>query len=54
MGRGSADEAVVVVKVGANEGAVTHLRVKLSSSDPGKTRIGGEGWNMLPRFYVSL
>jgi hypothetical protein len=54
MGRGSADEAVVVVKMGAGEGAVTHPRVKLPSSDLGKIRIGGEGWNMFLRFYVSL
>lgn len=56
MGRGSADEAVVVVKMGANEGAVTYPypRAKLSSSDPGKIRIGGEGRNMFPRFDVSL
>ena len=54
MGRGSADEAVVVVKMVADEGAVTYPRVKLPSSDPVKIRIGGEGWNMLPRFYVLL
>jgi hypothetical protein len=29
MGRGSADEAVVVVKVGADEDAVTYPREKL-------------------------
>ena len=46
MGRGSADEAVVVVKMGADEGAVTYPRIKLPSSDPCKLRIGGEGWNM--------
>jgi hypothetical protein len=46
MGRGSADEAVVAVKVGANEGAVTYPRIKLPSSDPCKLRIGGEGRNM--------
>ena len=46
MGRGSADEAVVVVKVEADEGAVTYPRVKLPSSDPDKFGIGGEGWNM--------
>ncbi len=43
MGRGSADEAVVVVKLKANEGAVTYLRVKLSASNKD---VGGEGWNM--------
>jgi hypothetical protein len=47
-------EAVVVVKMGAGEGAVTCPRVKLPSSDLGKIRIGGEGWNMFPRFCVSL
>ena len=43
MGRGSADEAVVVVKLKADEDAVTYLRVKLSASD---RNVGGEGWNM--------
>ena len=33
MGRGSADEAVVVVKLGAYEDAVTYPRIKLSASD---------------------
>ncbi len=51
MGRGSADEAVVVVKLKADDGAVTYLRVKLSASD---TEVGGEGWNMLPRFENSF
>ena len=32
MGRGPADEAVVVVKLGADEDAVTYLRAKLSAS----------------------
>lgn len=54
MGRGSADEAVVVVKLEADEDAVTYLRVKLSASDSAVSRIGGEGWNMFPRFDVSL
>lgn len=42
-GRGSADEAVVVVKLGANEDAVTYLRAKLSASG---RNAGGEGRNM--------
>jgi len=54
MGRGSADEAVVAVKVEADEDAVTYLRIKLSSSDSVESRIGGEGWNMFRRFKVSL
>jgi hypothetical protein len=54
MGRGPADEAVVVVKVGADEDAVTYPRVKLPSSDPAESRIGDEGWNMCPRFDVPL
>lgn len=54
MGRGSADEAVVAVKVGADEGAVTHPRVKLPSSDPVVSRVGGEGRNMCPRFDVFI
>ena len=32
MGRGSADEAVVVVKLRAFEDMVTYLRIKLSES----------------------
>jgi hypothetical protein len=43
MGRGSADEAIVVVKLDADEDAVTYLRVKHSASDK---EVGGEGWNM--------
>ena len=35
-GRGSTDEAVVVVKLGADEDAVTYLRGKLSASGTGK------------------
>ena len=43
MGRGFADEAIVVVKLLACEDTVTYLRIKLivSSMD-----AGGEGWNM--------
>jgi len=44
MGRGSADEAVVIVKLIACEGAVMYLRVKLLASDK---EVGGEGLNML-------
>jgi hypothetical protein len=54
MGRGPADEAVVAVKVGADEDAVTYPRVKLPSSGPAESRTGGEGWNMCPRFDVPL
>jgi hypothetical protein len=43
MDRGSTDEAVVGVKPVADEGAVTHLRVKLSESDKD---VGAEGRNM--------
>ncbi len=43
MDRGSADEAVVVVKLEADEDAVTYLRIKLSESN---RDVGGEGWNM--------
>lgn len=51
MGRGSADEAVVAVKLEADEDAVTYLRVKLPASD---MEVGGEGWSMLPRFGNSF
>ena len=54
MGRGSADEAVVVVKVEADEDAETYRRVKLPSSDSAESRIGGEGRNMFSRFYVFI
>ncbi len=50
-GRGSADEAVVVVKLEADEDAVTYLRVKLSVSG---SNAGGEGWNMLLRTEISI
>ncbi len=43
MDRWSADEAVVGVKPIADEGVVTHLRVKLSESD---MEVGAEEWNM--------
>ena len=54
MGRGPADEAVVAVKVGADEDAGTYPRVKLPQSGPAESRAGGEGWNMYPRFDVPL
>ena len=54
MGRGSADEAVVAVKVEADEDTVTYQRIKLSSSDPVESRNGGEGWNMFRRFDVFI
>jgi len=50
-GRGSADEAVVVVKLRADEDAVTYLRIKLSVNG---SNAGGEGRNMLPRSGISL
>ena len=53
-GRGSADEAVVVVKLEADEDAVTYLRVKLSVRGLIFYQDGGEGWNMLPRTEISL
>lgn len=43
MSRGSADEAVVVVKLITDEDAVTYLRIKLSAS---YKDVEGEGWNM--------
>ena len=42
MGRGPADEAVVIVKPDADEVAVTSLRVKHRASD---RDVGGEGRN---------
>ncbi len=50
MGRGSADEAIVVVKLLADEDAVTYLRIKLT--DSGKD-AGGEGRNMIPSYSIS-
>ena len=50
-GRGSTEEAVVVVKLRADEDAVTYLRIKLSVSG---SNAGGEGRNMLPRSGISL
>jgi hypothetical protein len=42
MGRWSTDEAVVIVKRGADDLAVTQVRVKHRASD---REVGGEGWN---------
>jgi hypothetical protein len=44
-GRGSSEEAIVVVKLKAEEDAVTYPRIKLSESG---VTAGGEGRNMLP------
>jgi hypothetical protein len=43
MGRGPADEAVVVVKLGAEEDTVTYLRRKLSASGTGKRVLEAKG-----------
>jgi hypothetical protein len=43
MDRGSSDEAIVGVKLVAEEDTVTYLRVKLPESD---REVGAEGWNM--------
>jgi len=43
MDKGFSDEAIVGVKLVANEDAVTYLRIKLSESDKD---VGAEGWNM--------
>ena len=50
MDRGSTEEAIVGVKLIADEDAVTYLRVKLSESDKD---VGAEGWNMLLRTGIS-
>jgi hypothetical protein len=42
MGRGPADEAVVIVKPGACDPAVTQVRIKRRASG---REAGGEGWN---------
>ncbi len=49
MDRGSADEAIVVVKLLADEDAVTYLRIKLIVSC---MDAGGEGWNMIPSLHI--
>jgi len=38
-----ADEAVLAIKSGAKEGAVTYLRIKLLDSEQ---EARGEGWNV--------
>jgi hypothetical protein len=43
MDGGSSDEAIVGVKPIADDGVVTHQRVKLLESD---REVGAEGWNM--------
>ncbi len=43
MDRGSSDEAIVGVKLVADEDAVTYLRVKLPEND---MDVGAEGQNM--------
>jgi hypothetical protein len=42
-GRGPADEAVVVVKLRADEGTVTYLRVELSASGTCKRVLEAKG-----------
>jgi hypothetical protein len=42
MDRGPSDEAIVGVKLTANEDAVTYLRIKLPASD---RDVGAEGRN---------
>jgi hypothetical protein len=42
MGRGSADEAVVIVKPGAGDLVVTQVRIKHRVRG---REAGGEGWN---------
>ena len=49
MGRGSADETIVVVKLLADEDTVTYLRIKLVVSC---MDAGGEGWNMIPSSHI--
>jgi len=43
MDKGFSDEAIVGVKLVANEDAMTYLRTKLPESDK---EVGAEGWNM--------
>ena len=43
MGQGFSDEAIVAIKSGADEGAVTYLRIKLLERD---REVKGEGRNM--------
>jgi len=41
--KGFSDEAIVGVKLVADEDTVTYLRIKLPESDK---EVGAEGWNM--------
>ena len=50
MGRGSADEAIVVAKRLAEEDTATNLRIKLVVSCSG---AGDEGRNMIPSYHIS-
>jgi len=43
MDKGFSDEAIVGVKLIAEEDTVTYPRIKLSESDK---EVGAEGWNM--------
>jgi len=43
MDKGFSDEAILGVKLIADEDTVTYLRIKLSESD---REVGAEGWNM--------
>ena len=43
MDKGFADEAVVGVKLLADDDAVTYQRIKLTEND---REVGAEGWNM--------
>lgn len=49
MDLGPADEAVVTVKLAADENTVTYLRVKLSTSDE---EVGGEGRNTVAESFL--
>jgi hypothetical protein len=49
MGRGSADEAIVVVKLFASDDTVTYPRIKQTVSC---MDAGGEGRNMIPSYLI--
>lgn len=49
MGRGSADETIVVVKLFAYDDAVTYLRIKRTERC---MDAEGEGWNMVPSCHM--
>lgn len=53
-GRGSTDEAVVVVKLGADEDAVTYLRGKLSASGTWKRVLEAKGGTCNRDFKISF